>query len=144
MMIRTNVECWQPYIFQNQISTKEIQGPDVYLFKLSLCNRLGYERPTPPHLFNRYQHPFGHTSGAAEIIFIGPIYRLVAGGGTSPWTKPSPPVVIFRRIGVRVEIRNPEPCAIQHKASQDGTAKQSPPTEPEDRKPRHIVRLTAN
>jgi hypothetical protein len=37
----------------------------------------------------------------------------------------SPPVVIFRRIGVRAEISNPEPCAIQHKASQDGTTKPS-------------------
>jgi hypothetical protein len=36
------------------------------------------------------------------------------------------PVVIFRRIGVRAE--NPEPCAIQHKAGQDGTTKPSPPT----------------
>jgi hypothetical protein len=49
---------------------------------------LGYERPTP-HLFNGYQHPFGHTSGASEIILTDPIYRLVAGGETSPWTKPS-------------------------------------------------------
>jgi hypothetical protein len=39
--------------------------------------------------FNRYQHPFGHTSGAPEIILTDPIYRLVAGGETSPWTKPS-------------------------------------------------------
>jgi hypothetical protein len=62
----------------------------------------------PPIFFNRYQHPFGHTSGASEIILTDPIYRLVAGEETSPWASPpviSPPVVIFRRIGVRAEIR---------------------------------------
>jgi hypothetical protein len=42
-----------------------------------------------PPIFNRYQHPFGHTSGASEIILTDPIYRLVAGGETSPWTKTS-------------------------------------------------------
>jgi hypothetical protein len=65
-----------------------------------------------PTIFNRYQHPFGHTSGASEIILTDPIYRLVAGGETSPWEKPpviSPPVVIFRRIGVRAEIRTQNP-----------------------------------
>jgi hypothetical protein len=63
-------------------------------------------------LFNRYQHPFGHTSGASEIILTDPIYRLVAGGETSPWAKPScdiSPVVIFRRIGARAEIRTQSP-----------------------------------
>jgi hypothetical protein len=66
----------------------------------------------PPIFFNRYQHPFGHTSGASEIILTDPIYRLVAGGETSPWTKPScgiSPRVIFRRIGVRAEIRTQNP-----------------------------------
>jgi hypothetical protein len=66
----------------------------------------------PPIFFNRYQHPFGHTSGASEIILTDPIYRPVAGGETSPWTKPScvsPPMVIFRRIGVRAEIRTQNP-----------------------------------
>jgi hypothetical protein len=43
----------------------------------------------PPILFNRYQHPFRHTSGASEIILTDSIYRLVAGGETSPWAKPS-------------------------------------------------------
>jgi hypothetical protein len=43
----------------------------------------------PPIFFDRYQHPFGHTSGASEIILIDPVYRLVAGGETSPWTKPA-------------------------------------------------------
>jgi hypothetical protein len=91
-----------------------------YLFIQVYCPyaTLGYERPTP-HLFNRYQRPFGHTSGASEIILTDPIYRLVAGGETSPWAKPapgqnppviSPPVVIFRRIGVRAEIRTQNPC----------------------------------
>jgi hypothetical protein len=42
-----------------------------------------------PPIFNRYQHPFGHTSGASEIILTDPIYRLVAEGETSPWEKPS-------------------------------------------------------
>jgi hypothetical protein len=42
-----------------------------------------------PIFFNRYQHPFGHTSGASEIILTGPLYRLVAGGETSPLAKPS-------------------------------------------------------
>jgi hypothetical protein len=42
-----------------------------------------------PTIFNRYQHPFGHTSGASEIILTDPIYRLVAGGETSPGEKPS-------------------------------------------------------
>jgi hypothetical protein len=66
----------------------------------------------PPIFFNRYQHPFGHTSGASEIILTGPIYRLVVGGETSSEQNPpviSPPVVIFRRIGVRAEIRTQNP-----------------------------------
>jgi hypothetical protein len=67
----------------------------------------------PPNFFNRYQHPFGLTSGASEIILIDPIYRLVAGGETSPSGQNppviSPPVVIFRRIGVRAEIRTQNP-----------------------------------
>jgi hypothetical protein len=60
-----------------------------YLFIQVYCPyaTLGYERPTP--IFNRYQHPFGHTSGASEIILTDPIYQLVAGGETSPWAKPS-------------------------------------------------------
>jgi hypothetical protein len=65
-----------------------------------------------PPIFNRHQHPFGHTSGASEIILTDPIYRLVAGGETSPWAKPSvisPPVMIFQRIGVRAEIRTQNP-----------------------------------
>jgi hypothetical protein len=81
----------------------------IYSSLLSLCSRLNYERPTPHLFFNRYQHPFGHTSGASEII---PIYRLVGGGETSPWAEPScesPPVVIFRRIDVRAEIRTQNP-----------------------------------
>jgi hypothetical protein len=41
----------------------------IYSSLLPLCNRLGYERPTPPpSFFNRYQHPFGHTGEASEII----------------------------------------------------------------------------
>jgi hypothetical protein len=66
----------------------------------------------PPIFFNRYQHPFGHTSGASEIILTDPTYRLVAGEETSPWAKPpviSPPVVIFRRIGFHAEIRTQNP-----------------------------------
>jgi hypothetical protein len=61
----------------------------LFLFIQVYCPyaTLGYERPTP-HLFNRYQHPFGHTSGASEIILTDPIDRLVAGGETSPWAKP--------------------------------------------------------
>jgi hypothetical protein len=43
----------------------------------------------PPIFFNRYQHPFGHTSGSSEAILTDPIYRLVAGGETSLWIKPS-------------------------------------------------------
>jgi hypothetical protein len=65
-----------------------------------------------PPIFNRYQHPFGLTSVASEIILTDPIYRLVAGGETSPWTKPSCDVsllVIFRRIGVRAEVRTQNP-----------------------------------
>jgi hypothetical protein len=65
-----------------------------------------------PPIFNRYQRPFGHTSGASEIIPTGPIYRFVVGGETSPEQNPpviSPPVVIFRRIGVRAEIRTQSP-----------------------------------
>jgi hypothetical protein len=42
-----------------------------------------------PPIFNRYQHPFGHISGASEIILTDSIYRPVAGGETSPWAKPS-------------------------------------------------------
>jgi hypothetical protein len=60
-------------------------------------------------VFNRYQHPFGHTSGASEIILTDPIYRE---GKPTPGKNPpviSPPVVIFRRIGVRAEIRTQNP-----------------------------------
>jgi hypothetical protein len=73
------------------IGRQQLQGPQGLANNLlSLCNRLGYERPTP-HLFffNRHQHPFGHTSGASEIILTDPLYRLVAGGETSLWAKPS-------------------------------------------------------
>jgi hypothetical protein len=66
----------------------------------------------PPIFFNRHQHPFGHTSGVSEIILTDPIYRLVAGGETSPGQNPpmiSPPVLIFRRIEVRAEIRTQNP-----------------------------------
>jgi hypothetical protein len=65
-----------------------------------------------PPIFNRYQHPFGHISGASEIILTDPIYRLVAGGELAPGQNPpviSPPVVIFRRIGFRAEIRTQNP-----------------------------------
>jgi hypothetical protein len=62
----------------------------LFLFIQAYCPyaTLGYEIPTTP-IFNRYQHPFGHTSGASDIILTDPIYRLMAGGETSPWEKPS-------------------------------------------------------
>jgi hypothetical protein len=69
-------------------------------------------RDQPPILFNK-QHPFGHTSGASEIILTDPIYRLVAGGETSLWTKPScdisPRGDMFQRIGVCTEVRTQNP-----------------------------------
>jgi hypothetical protein len=69
----------------------------------------------PPIFFNRYQHPFGYTSGTLEIILTDPIYRLVAGGETSPWAKPScdiSPRGDIRRIGVRAEIRTQNAFAL--------------------------------
>jgi hypothetical protein len=73
-----------------------------------------------PPFFNRYQHPFGHTSGASETILTDPIYRLVAGGETSPWEKPScdiSPRGDIPKSRCPRRDSNPEPCAIQHKAS---------------------------
>jgi hypothetical protein len=68
------------------------------IYLLSLCNRLGYERPIPHSFFlNRYQHPFGHTSRASEIILTGPLYRLVTEGEPAPGQNPPvtpPPGVI--------------------------------------------------
>jgi hypothetical protein len=60
----------------------------------------------------KYQHPFGHTRGASEIILTNPIYRFVAGGEPAPGQNPpviSPSVGIFRRIGVGAEIRAQNP-----------------------------------
>jgi hypothetical protein len=57
-------------------------------FRLSKTN--------PPSVFNRYQHPFGHTRGASEITLTDPIYRLVA---VAPEQNPaviSPPVKFSR------------------------------------------------
>jgi hypothetical protein len=68
--------------------------------------------------------PFCYERPTSEIILTGPIYRLVAGGETSPWAKPpviSPPVVIFRRIGVRAEVRTQNPVL-----SNTGLAKMVP------------------
>jgi hypothetical protein len=92
-------------------------------------------------LFNKYQHPFGHTSGASEIILTDPIYRLVAGGETSYWAKPScdiSPVGIFRRIGARAEIRTQSPVLsntrlakvvpLSHLRRQDAQLKTASPT----------------
>jgi hypothetical protein len=64
-----------------------------------------------PPIFNR-QHPFGHTSGASEIILTDPNINLWQEGKPAPGQNPlviSPPVVIFRRIGVRAEIRTQNP-----------------------------------
>jgi hypothetical protein len=61
-----------------------------------------------PILFNRYQHPFGHTSGASEIIPLTLYIDLWQEGKPAPGKNPpviSPPMVILRRIGVRPEIR---------------------------------------
>jgi hypothetical protein len=64
-------------------------------------------------IFNRYQHPLGHTSGASEIILTDPIYiDLWQEGKPAPGKNLpviSPPVMIFRRIGVRAEIRTQNP-----------------------------------
>jgi hypothetical protein len=62
-----------------------------------------------PPIFNRYQHPFGHTSGASEIILTVDLWQE---GKLAPGKNPpviSPPVVVFRRIGVRAEIRTQSP-----------------------------------
>jgi hypothetical protein len=80
-------------------------------------------------IFNRYQHPFGHTSGASEIILTDPNIDLWREGKSAPGQNPpviSPPV-IFRRIGVRAEIQTQNPV-LSNTASQDGTTKPSPPT----------------
>jgi hypothetical protein len=57
-------------------------------------------------IFNRYQHPFGHTSRASEIILTDPICRPVAEGETSPWAKPSCDI---SPRGVRAEARTQNP-----------------------------------
>jgi hypothetical protein len=60
-------------------------------------------------IFNKYQHPLGHTSGASEIILTDSLYRLVAGGETSPWAKPSCGISPRGDIGVCAEIRTRNP-----------------------------------
>jgi hypothetical protein len=64
-------------------------------------------------------------------ILTDPIYLLVAGGETSPWAKPScdisPRGDIPKNRCPRWD-SNPEPCAIKHRAGQDGTTKPSLPT----------------
>jgi hypothetical protein len=45
----------------------------------------------------------------SEIILTDPIYRLVAGGETSPWEKPSCDISPCSDIGVRAEIRAQNP-----------------------------------
>jgi hypothetical protein len=60
----------------------------IYSSLSSVCNHLGYERSTP-HIFLTDTSIHSDTSGALEIILTDPIYRLVAGGEISSWTKPS-------------------------------------------------------
>jgi hypothetical protein len=65
-----------------------------------------------PPIFNRYQHPFGHTSGAWKLSSLALYIDLWQEGKPAPGQNPpviSPPVVIFRRIGVRAEIRTQDP-----------------------------------
>jgi hypothetical protein len=72
---------------------------------------LGYERPIP-HLFNRYQHPFGQTSGAWKLTSLTLYIDLWQEGKPTPGQNPpviSPPVVIFRRTGVALRF---EPRAL--------------------------------
>jgi hypothetical protein len=47
----------------------------------------GYERSIPDLILTDNIH--SDTTGASEIILTDPIYRLVAGGETSPWAKAS-------------------------------------------------------
>jgi hypothetical protein len=58
--------------------------------------------------FNRYQHPFGHTSRPRKLsslaLYIDLWQEAKPASGQNPPVI-SPPVVIFRKIGVRAEIR---------------------------------------
>jgi hypothetical protein len=59
--------------------------------------------------FDRYQHPFGHTSGTSSLTLYIDLWQE---GKPAPGKNPpviSPPVVIFRRIGVCAEIRTQNP-----------------------------------
>jgi hypothetical protein len=97
----------------------------IYSSLLPSCSRLGYERPTP-HLFLTDISIHSDTQAEPRKLSSLTLYiGLVARGKPAPGQNAhviSPPVVTFR-IGV-----NPEPCAIQHKTSQNGTTKPSPPT----------------
>jgi hypothetical protein len=105
----------------------------IYLFIQVYCPyaTLGYERPIPHLLTDTNIH--SDTQAVPRKLSSLTLYiGLWQEGKLAPGQTPrviSPPVVIFRRIGVRAEIRT-QNRAIQHKASQDGTTKPSPPTAP--------------
>jgi hypothetical protein len=96
----------------------------MYLFKfIVLVQPFGYERPIPHLILTDNIH--SDTQAEPRKLSSLTLYiDLWQEGKPAPGQNPpviSPPVAIFRDS-------NPEPCAIQHKASQDGTAKPSPPT----------------
>jgi hypothetical protein len=80
----------------------------IYSSLLSLCNRLDYERPTP----NRYLTDINiHSDTQAEPRKLSSLTLYIdlwQEGKPAPGQNPpviSPPMVIFRRIGVCAEIR---------------------------------------
>jgi hypothetical protein len=84
----------------------------IYSSLLSLCNCLGYERPTP-HLFLTDISIHSDTQAEPrELSSLALYIDLWQEGKPAPGKNPplkSPPVVIFRRIGVRAEIRTQNP-----------------------------------
>jgi hypothetical protein len=65
-----------------------------------------------PPIFNRYQHPFGHQAEPRKLSSLTLYIDLWQEGKPAPGQSPpviSPPVVIFRRIVVRAEIRTQSP-----------------------------------
>jgi hypothetical protein len=83
----------------------------IYSSLLSLCNRLGYQRPTP-HLLTDTNI---HSDTQAEPLKLSSLTLYIdlwQEGKPTPGKNPpviSPPVVIFRRIGVHAEVRTQNP-----------------------------------
>jgi hypothetical protein len=98
------------FLFPSVVSKVIPQG--IYLFKfIALMQPLGYERPTPHLILTDNTHP--DTQAEPRKLSSLTLYiDLWQEGKPAPGQNPpmiSPPVGIFRRIGVRAEIRTQNP-----------------------------------